>query len=251
MLLLFSVNKLFSQENSKPGKLSGFRMEIGPGYSYIDPSSISSINASLTSKGFAGVPNDFPSWNMRFPIIIRNSVLDIDFNGFIKRNMVNSNSRTTTTGSFWKLGYGYMISAGKHSLICPSIGIDFGNMNVHSHQETTPVNDVSATNSFYMLDLSLGWDYLPSEAPSTSIFSDSKSPMGRIFTGNYGITAGIAFSPYTSFWNDNNIDLSNTHNSNVNFVTDVVGINTTAKYALVYLKLRIGIGMVFRGKGNI
>ncbi|MBI3502197.1 MAG: hypothetical protein HY063_10405 [Bacteroidetes bacterium] len=244
----FASPKLFSQEETKRSHIGGFRMEFGPGYSYMNPASLHSINSVLNASGYASAANDFPSWNMRFPIILHNSVLDFDFNFFLKRNLVLDNSRTTTTGSFIKIGYGYMFPAGKHIIINPSLGIDFGSAGIHSHLEGTPVNDVSATNNFYMLDGSLGFDYMPHAIPDASALMNSSNAIGKIFNGNYGITVGAAFSPYGSFWNDNNIDISSTHNPNVNFVANVVGINNLAEFSLVYVKLRLGIGMVFRGK---
>ncbi|HXC04986.1 MAG TPA: hypothetical protein VNZ86_09555 [Bacteroidia bacterium] len=227
--------------------LNGFYMTGGAGYASLSPSSTTSISTNLMNNGFAPMTSDMVSWSMSpLKLLVRNTVFELEVTGMAQRNSVYNDSRTTTSGFGTKMALGYVVYHTDHVLIYPQAGIYLGNMDVHSHQGNSPVLDVSATNHATALDFSLNIDRISSLITDKSSFSKGTLPMGKLFSGLVGISVGYSFSPYYSFWNDNNIDIYNKVSNNVNFLTNVVGENTASSLSVFYIKLRFGFGVCWK-----
>ncbi|MFI5148216.1 MAG: hypothetical protein ACHQRM_00670 [Bacteroidia bacterium] len=257
LYLLFSILFplfLTAQEGPDPKqikegkhKLSGFYMTGGAGYTSLSPSSTASISTNLLNNGFAPMSSDMACWSMSpIKLIARNTVFELELTGLPQRNSVYGESRTTTSGFGTRIGLGYVVFHTDHFLIYPEAGLYMGSMDVHSHQGNSPVLDVSATNHATAIDFSLNIDHITSLIQDKSSLSRGTLPVGKIFSGLVGISAGYTISPYNSFWNDNNIDIYNKVSNNVSFLTNVVGENTVATMSMFYIKLRLGFGACWR-----
>ncbi len=227
-------------------RLSGYMISGGFGYTSLSPGASNSINSSLQNNGFAPMTTDLISWNIT-PInaMVRNVVFEVDIEGQAQRNAVYNTSRTTTSGTGVRLEIGYVLLHNQHYVFYPEAGAHIGGMDVHSHQGTNPVLDVSATNTYTAFDFSFNLDR-QSSIISKHDFCSSKTPFGKLFSGVVGLTVGYSLSPYNSYWNDNNIDIYTKTSNNVNFLTNVVGENNAASMSMFYIKLRIGFGLCIK-----
>jgi hypothetical protein len=227
--------------------IGGFSMYGGIGAASVDPASFSSINTALQVNGFAASPSDFVSWNIApMNFFVRNTVFGFEMNGLAKRNNAIATSRTTASGMFTKLYFGYIVMKGKHSLFYPEIGASIGHTDVHSHEGSDPVNDVSATNHFAAVDISLNFDRFSNIIEDKHSILQTNATPGKLFCSELGLSVGYIYSPVSTYWNDNNIDIYNKNSSNVNFVTDVVGNNNSSAISMFYVKLKLGFGMMWK-----
>jgi len=155
-------------------------------------------------------------------------------------------SRTTSSGTNLRIHIGYIMLQGKKCLLYPAIGLSAGKINIHSHTYTTAgeINDVSASNTFNSLDASLNLDIIPGKIPERTEYLSS-TLSGKYFSGVLRISVGATFSPVNTFWNDNNIDIYNKISNNVNFKTDVIGVNNSTNISMVYIKLQYGFGILY------
>lgn len=245
--ILFFHQTSVAQDEKKITILSGFEMGIGGGYTSFAPSSFTSINSALQGKGYAPAANGFTMESLDFIHLYSHNLyvgLGIDF--LNKRNNSMDSSRTTATGNAFKMNIGYVVLQGKKCIFYPAIGFSAGKINVHSHTSTSAgdINDVSASNTFTSIDASLNWDIVPGKIPERTEYL-SPYPKGKYFSGVLHISVGATYTPVNTFWNDNNIDIYNKVSNNVNFKTDVIGINNSAGISTVYVKLQYSFGMLY------
>lgn len=247
--LLLMQLACFAQEIERKHKsLSGFEMSLGTGYTQIVPSSFNSINTALSTKGYAPAANDLIMENLSMiHLFTHNFYFGLDLNFCNKRNNSMDSSRTTSSGFFTGFKSGYVVFQGKRCVFYPALGIDIGKIDIHSHMQTSmnSINDVSASNNFYSIGASLNWDLVPGKIPErNSLFTDTQSH-AKYFSGVIRISVGAVYSPVKTFWNDNNIDVYNKISNNVNFKTDVIGVNNNAGISMMYIKLQYGFGVLF------
>jgi hypothetical protein len=247
--LSISLHAQDTEQKSRPKarKISGIYMCGGGGFASFAPSTTSSISSSLMNNGFAPMASSAGCANYTpLHILARNVVADLDIMWQVNRNTVYNSSRTTTSGVGTRMALGYVVLQGEHLLVYPEAGLYFGSMDVHSHQGVLPVQDVSATNQCTALDFSIHIDRLSSVIADKTAFIKGTMPFGKIFSSVVGLTVGYTFCPYSSYWNDNNIDIYTKTSNNVNFLTNVVGENNNASLSMFYIKLTIGFGASWR-----
>ncbi len=252
-VFILSLALAISFASFSQGHLHGSSYNIGFAYAQFDAASVSSINTSLGLNGYAPVSRQYLGWDIDLNVFFGRVVADLDFGFLAKRNTTVPQSRSTSSGSFSRLGVGYVAAAGKQLVVYPVAAFTPGSIDVHSHQESALTNDVSATNNFYALDFSLNLDWLFQPIRERrSILDESNGDLKfcDVISGKLSFSAGYCYSPWSSYWNDNNIDLSGTHNSNVNYVTDVVGVNNSSPISFYYVKVRIGFASLRRAPAS-
>lgn len=228
-------------------KLSGFCMSGGAGYASLLPGSTGSISSNLQNYGFAPMASEMVCWDISpLHITARNVVVELSVNGLAKRNLAFGDSRTTTSGSGVRMELGYVLFHNNHCVLYPEAGMYLGNVDIHSHQGANPVQDVSGTNHFAAFDCSLNLDLHSHIVENMHDFVNTTTSPAKFFCSTLGITAGCSFSPFSTYWNDNNIDIYTKTSPNVNFLTSVIGNNTSAPVSIFYVKFRIGFGMMWK-----
>jgi len=247
-LLIFCLNTNFvkAQSVNDPipfsNKVGGYSMSFGGGTEMIQGGGIDLLNKHLGDNGYALVPTQLPAWSFNFiHAIYNNTVFDFGINGIFKRNTVNDSSKTTITGTSFNLGVGRVILHSKKTLLYPLVKANFGNATLHSHYSGyTASSDLSASNSYNSLDVSLNLDYLFNGMGDKVNWNSTKLNVHG--SGVLSLSVGYIFCPIKTYWNDDNFDISDRFNKNVNYPVNVIGSLTSSNFSMFYATLKIGFG---------
>lgn len=242
-----------AQENNsikpekKHARLNGFRMGFGGGYNHLDPSAFGTLQTSLPAKGYALPGTDMSAGVFSMNMFARNIFFGIDFDGLSKRNMARGAARTTDSMNFSRFALGYALVSKDHFLFYPAIAFAPGRVSLHAHQMVNDtIHDVSASNRFRAVDFSLNFELLSMLLHSNRVLTEN--PDRKLFSCSLGLSIGYMMSIFPTYWDDNNIDIFYKSSNNVNFETNVVGVNNRAGISLFYARLKFSFGCLWKSE---
>jgi len=223
--------------------IGGYSMDLGMGYAGFSFAS-DLLNKNLLANGYAGITNQYPSWNLTIIHAIRkNNVFNFGIGGIIKHNTVNDSSKTSFSGFLLNMGIGRVIFHTNNWVVYPMIAYQFGSYSVNSDiTGKNSTNDIQATNGNNSVNFSLNADYIFKEIGMITDWDKMKNPF-EVFSGKLSFTVGYVLCPNRSFWLDGNTDITSPINKNVNYPTNVIGSLTTSDFSMFYFSVKLGVGV--------
>ena len=246
--ILFCISSAFinaqndTVKHSTSTKVGGISLNLGGGAAVFQGGGFDILNKHLYNNGYAQVGNQFPTWNLDIVhFMYKNTVFNLNLNGIIKKNTVNDSSKTTYSSTTFDVGLGRVIMHSSKFLFYPMIGADFGNANIHAHYSGLHIaDDISGTNKFRALDISLNLDYLFRGMGKKVDWKSSQ--LNIIGTAVLSLSVGYVYCPSNTYWNDSNFDGTIKNTQNVNYPVNVLGALTYSNFSMFYASLKIGFG---------
>jgi|GEM_PF-3869775 hypothetical protein len=243
----FLTGKLIAQTDTiaKKGyttKIGGFRISLGFGYNELAGSGLNVLNSHLQDNGLAPAASKYATWNLDLVhLIYKSTVFNLGLGGPITKNTVNDSSKTALSGFSFNLAFGRVIYHSQKVLIYPMVGVNFDDLNIDSYYSGfKSAKDISGTNNYTPVNLSLTLDYFLGKIGHNVDWGRATSfPFSCIIS----FTVGYSFCPTTTYWNDNNFDITNRYAQNVSYPVNVIGSLTYSNLSMFYASLKFGFGI--------
>ena len=231
-----------STKHSSHTKVGGISLNLGGGTNIFQGGGFDILNKHLADKGYAIVGSQYPNWNLDIMhLMYKNTVFNFNLNGIIKKNTVNDSAKTTYSSTTFNVAIGRVILHSSKFLFYPMIGADFGNANIHSHYSGLHIaNDISGTNKYRGLNVSLNLDYLFRGMGKKIDWKSSQ--LNIVGTAVLSLSVGYVYCPSDTYWNDSNFDGTIKNTQNVNYPVNVLGALTYSNFSMFYASLKIGFG---------
>jgi hypothetical protein len=245
--LSFLSGRLIAQTDtnhtkSYSNKVSGVSMSVGFGYISLTGNGTSILNKRLADNGLAPLSNQYASWDID-PIhfIYRNTVFNLGLGGPLKQNTVNDSSKTTLTGFIFNISLGTILCHSRKIIIYPMIGVTFNELDIDSYYSGFKSGkDISGSNNYTCISPSLTLDYfLGNVGHNVNWDYATKIPCSCIIS----FTVGYLYCPATTYWNDNNFDVTNRYTQNVSYPVTVIGSVTKSNLSSFYASIKFGFGI--------
>lgn len=231
-----------TDSTSNANKIGGFRFSVGFGYNALAENGLNLLNGHLRDNGLAPISNQYGSWNIDLiHLIYKSTVFNMGMGAPITQNTVNDSSKTALTGFMFTLSVGRVIYHSRKLLLYPMVGIDFNELDIDSYYSGfKSAKDVSGTNDYSAINLSLTLDYFLGKISHNIDWQNmNKIPFSTIVS----FTVGYLYCPGTSYWNDNNFDITNRYTQNVNYPVNVIGSLTSSNLSEFYASIKFGFGV--------
>ncbi|MGP8216457.1 MAG: hypothetical protein ACLQQ4_12880 [Bacteroidia bacterium] len=223
-------------------KIGGFRMSAGFSYQVLPGSDLSLLNRHLESNGLATVSNQYGAFNVDLiHFIYKSNVFNLGLGGPITKNTVNDSSKTALTGFTFNIALGRVIYHTRKILLYPMVGVNFDELDIDAYfAGFKSAKDVSGTIDYSSINLSLNLDYFTGKIGHNI---DWKYANSFPFSCIVSFTVGYLYCPTTSYWNDNNFDITNRYTPNVNYPVNVIGSLTYSNLSMFYASIKFGFGI--------